>query len=248
MRVTEGFLTEREARFLAVAAAATPASGTILEIGSFKGRSTVGLATIARRYGLGPVVAVDPFTSPSSTDPDLRSAKSSHDDFARTIRGAELESDVEVHRALSSELAPTWTRPIRLLWIDGDHTYEGAKLDLDLYKPFLVDGAVVAMHDVLANFEGPIRVFMDDVLASDDFGPAGIVGSIGWAQYRPRDGSAPHFREARLRLRRQAQRIFPFVSTRRRLSGLRKLRFKLSRWTVPHGGVDPVEWAHALRS
>src|SRR5207247_307404 len=66
-----GFLTEREARFLALAAACVPAQGVILEIGSFKGKSTVGLASVAARYRLGKVVAVDPHTAPSSTDPGL---------------------------------------------------------------------------------------------------------------------------------------------------------------------------------
>src|SRR2546426_2564332 len=68
-----GFLTEREARFLALAAACTPGRGVILEIGSFKGKSTVGLASIAARYQLGQVVAVDPHTPPARTDPGLRS-------------------------------------------------------------------------------------------------------------------------------------------------------------------------------
>jgi len=41
----------------------------ILEIGSFKGKSTVGLASVAMRYGLGPVITVDPHSGPSVTDP-----------------------------------------------------------------------------------------------------------------------------------------------------------------------------------
>ena len=59
VRVAPGFLTEREARFLALAAACTPGQGVILEIGSFKGKSTVGLASVAARYHLGNIVAVD---------------------------------------------------------------------------------------------------------------------------------------------------------------------------------------------
>src|SRR4029077_10469806 len=68
VRAAPGFLTEREARFLALVAACTPGRGTILEIGSYKGKSTVGLASIAQRYGLGPVVSVDPHSAPAVTD------------------------------------------------------------------------------------------------------------------------------------------------------------------------------------
>lgn len=244
VRAAPGYLTEREARFLALAAAAAPGHGAILEIGSFKGKSTVGLASIAAWYGLGRVVAVDPFTAPAHTDPNLRGAASSYDDFCRTLAAAGLTHQVEVHQAVSRDVARGWQRPIRLLWIDGDHTYAGAKEDLDLFAPHLVDGGIVALHDVLHPFEGPIRVFVEELLASDDFGPAGLCGSIGWAQYRPRD-SAP-WRASREALRRRAARLIPFVQRGREPRGLAKLQYKLWRSFVPHAAPDPAAWVQAV--
>jgi hypothetical protein len=47
VRDTPGYLAEREARFLMLAAAAAPGRGAIIEVGSLKGRSTVGLAIVA---------------------------------------------------------------------------------------------------------------------------------------------------------------------------------------------------------
>ena len=243
---TTGYLTKREADFLVLAAAAAPAHGAVLEIGSFKGRSTVGLAYVARHYGLGAVVAVDPHTSPSATDPDLRTAHSSYEDFCANIRRAGVEDMVDHHRTFSTELAREWDRPLRLLWIDGDHTWAGAKADLDAFRAWLSEGAVVAFHDALRDFGGPTRVFVEEVLRSDDFGPAGVVGSIAWAQYRPHDGNAPRFREARRRLERRMAPLVPLVSDDRKLSGLRKLRFKLLRSRVPRGGVDPVQFAKTI--
>jgi len=243
VQAAPGFLTEREARFLALAAAASPAQGVILEIGSFKGKSTVGLASIAAHYGLGKVIAVDPFTAPASTDPGLGGSASSYDDFCRTLASAGLSDDVEVHRMFSRDLARGWSRPIRFLWIDGDHTYQGVKEDIDLFGPHLADGGVIAFHDVLHTFPGPVRVFLDDVLRSDRYGPAGCCGSIGWAQYRPRDGGGPGFR---VRRRALARRIAPLaaISARgREPSGLTKLRYQLYRASVPHGAVDPAAWA-----
>jgi predicted O-methyltransferase YrrM len=244
VRLAAGFLTEREARFLALAAACAPARGTILEIGSFKGKSTVGLASIAARYGLGKVVTVDPHTAPSVTDPDLRGQASSWDDFRTTVRAAGLETAVEVHHAFSRDLARGWDRPIRLLWIDGDHTYAGTKEDIDLFRRHLADGAIVALHDVLHPFEGPIRVFVEELLASDDFGPAGLCGSIGWAQYRPRDGA--RWRVARGNLRRRAARLVPLVRDGRELAGFKKLRYKLARARVPHAAPGAAAWVRAV--
>lgn len=229
---------------MALAAACAPGQGTILEIGSFKGKSTVGLASIAMRYGLGKVVTVDPHTAPSVTDPDLQGQASSWDDFQKTLRAAGVAPAVEVHRALSRDLARGWDRPIRLLWIDGDHTYAGAKEDIDLFRRHLADGAIVALHDVLHTFEGPIRVFVEELLASDDFGPAGLCGSIGWAQYRPRDGA--RWRVARGNLRRRAARLVPLVRDGRELAGFKKLRYKLARARVPHAAPGAAAWVRAV--
>ena len=244
MRAAPGFLTEREARFLAVVAACAPAQGTILEIGSYKGKSTVGLASIAQRYSLGPVVAVDPHTAPAVTDYGHGSQQSSWDEFQASLRRAGVEESVEAHRAYSRDLAPDWHRPIRFLWIDGDHTYNGAKADLELFRRHLAPHAIVAFHDVLHSFAGPIRVFVEDVLQSDQFGPAGLCGSIGWAQYRPGDGV--RWSAARRALARKARRLIPFVRGGEELKGLRKLRYKIWRGLVPHAAPDAAAWVREV--
>ena len=69
-----GFLAENEIRFLGTLAACTPASGAIVEIGSFKGKSTVVLGTMAGKYGLGPVVAIDPHQGLSYSGPTPRNS------------------------------------------------------------------------------------------------------------------------------------------------------------------------------
>ena len=57
---TEGFLTDREARFLALLAATPTCDGEILEIGTYRGRSTSILSQAAQLSGSGTVVAIDP--------------------------------------------------------------------------------------------------------------------------------------------------------------------------------------------
>jgi len=225
-------------------AACAPAGGTILEIGSYKGKSTVGLASIAQHYGLGPVVSVDPHSAPAVTDFGHGSRRSSWDDFQTSLRTAGVERTVEAHRAYSRDLARGWTRPIRFLWIDGDHTYRGAKEDIDLFRPHLASGAIVALHDVLHTFEGPVRVFAEALLDSDEFGPAGLCGSVGWAQYRPSDGGK--WRDQRRALRRRVGRLIGFVKEGREPNGFRKLRYKVWRGLVPHAAPDAAAWVRAI--
>ena len=114
-----GYIGELEFRALGLLAAGAPGPGVVVEIGSFKGKSMVGLASLAAHYGFGPVISIDPHTAPSVTDPMLGGKASSFDEFMANIRGAGIAQHVEVHRAPSRDVAKGWNRQIRLLWIDG---------------------------------------------------------------------------------------------------------------------------------
>lgn len=235
-----GHLGKEEAYFLGLLAACVPAKGRIVEIGSFKGRSTVMLAKVASHYDLGQVVAIDPHNSPILLDHQANPEASSFKEFLHSIEVAGVATHVESHLAYSTDVAASWNQPIRLLWIDGDHSYEGAKKDLDGFFPHLVPFGVVAFHDALNAFQGPIRVFVEDVLNSDRFGPAGFVHSIAWAQFRPEDGHV--FRERRSSLARRASRLIPFVDSGAELRGMAKRLYKLNRFLVPHSAMDAGDW------
>jgi MMP 1-O-methyltransferase len=239
-----GFLGENEARFLGLLAACIPARGVIVEIGSFKGRSTVMLGKVAAHYGLGPVVSIDPHTHNLTTGIDSSALPSTYEEFEASLRSAGVSEQVEIHKAFSTDVSPAWKREIRFLWIDGDHTYEGAKADFDGFFPFLAPGGVVAFHDALNNFSGPIRVFVEDVLRSNRFGSVGFVQSTAWAQFRPTDAS--RFAAAREKLERRAARLLPFVQKSGQLHGLEKIRYKLNRSRVSRGSVAPLHLARLL--
>jgi len=205
----EGLIRTNEMRLLFLAAALPTAEGEVLEIGSYKGRSTVVLARGALWAGQQKIVACDPFTSPSSTDPD----EPSYDDFCAAIECHGLVEHVEVHRERSADLARAWRRPIRLLWIDGDHTYAGVKSDVGGFFPHLAEGALAVFHDVgRSRFPGPTRCFIEDVLLSDRFGACGLTDYTAWAQRIGAGGLEAH-RETKSRLyrflsARLAQQVF----------------------------------------
>jgi hypothetical protein len=241
-----GYIGEREFGALATLFVSAPRHGVSVEIGSFRGRSTVGLAALAAHYGLGPIISIDPHSAPSATDPDLGGQPSSFADFLQALEHSGTREQVEVHRAASRDVAPAWNRPIRFLWIDGDHTYRGAKSDFDMFLPHVIDRGIVALHDTLHEFEGPIRVFVEDMLRSDRFGPAGLLHSIGWAQYCPSEGV--RFRGSREQLARQAGKLIPLVAGGRRVTGLAKYRWKLRCAMIPHPILTPAELENLLVS
>ena len=160
IRAIPGYMTDRDARHLAMLVACAKGPGEILEIGSFMGKSTVLLSRAAERaHGTPKIVAVDPLTQPSETDPNIPNHRPSRDDFYSNLKEAGVDEHVEFHEMLSHKLAQQWSRSIRLLWIDGDHTWKGAVSDFDNFAPHLTPGGIIALHDVMHYFNGPTRVF-----------------------------------------------------------------------------------------
>ncbi len=248
IETVEGYLSPNEIRFLALLAAYPTADGEILEIGSFKGKSTIILAKSAALIGNETVHAVDPMIAPSETDPDLRGADSSFPDFQKNIENHKVSENIEFHQKFSYELAHNWNKPLRFLWIDGDHTYQGTKLDLDGFAAHLSDGAIVAIHDVLHEFEGGIRVFMEDILLSPNFGACGFVGSIAWAQFHKDEKKGWEHRAQKMKLYKRLSRLIPFVVFKKELKGVEKKIYKLFRSRVPRKLPKPEEWIKKVKS
>ncbi|MFV2057362.1 MAG: class I SAM-dependent methyltransferase [Thiohalomonadales bacterium] len=243
----EGYLSEREAALVALAAVVPTSPGQILEIGSFKGKSTILLSKGAQLSDKALVTAIDPLTAPSHTDPSLGKDLSSENDFFNNLKIHGVTDNVDFHQKYSYELKNKWTSPIRLLWIDGDHTYPGAKLDFDLFSPYLSDGAIIMMDDVLNKFSGPLRVFVENIVLSSNFGAMGICGSIGWAQYHSDPAKVAPYRDEKLRLYKQLSRLLPYyllddLGRSKNKNAFEKLRFQFNRARTPHGEILPEEW------
>lgn len=78
-------------------------------------------------------------------------------------------------------------RQVDVLFIDGDHSYEGVKKDYELYAPFVRTGGVIAFHDIVkfpdyTNVK--VKEFWDEVKADKKYKefikePPGVWGGIG---------------------------------------------------------------------
>ena len=152
------------------------------------------------------LVAVDPLPDEGPLARDESGKWSARALLDANLRASGRGGGNRVPPGCSYELAPQWDRPLRLLWIDGDHRYASTKQDFDLFSPFLADGAILAMHDVLSRYDGCIRVFTEDVLASPHFGASGLCGSIGWAQFWQDPARAQEYRRRNAQLRRGCSR------------------------------------------
>lgn len=188
-RTLGGWLTEAEGAFLYALAARGPGTGAIVEIGSNRGKSTTLLARAARLAGREHVHAIDPHRGGTEAE------------FRRNLAQEGLDDWVIPHVAKSQEFVGGWRDPIRLLFIDGLHTYEGVRADYADWAPFVVEGGVIALHDTF-QWEGPRRVVEETILDARDTFLVGIVDSITAVRKLPRHGFARRSRHAGLRLGR----------------------------------------------
>jgi MMP 1-O-methyltransferase len=159
-----GWLTAEEGETLYRLAKACTGRGVIVEIGSWRGKSTTCLGLGSKAGNGVPVFAVDPHS------------EHTFGDFSRNMEEAGLTDLVTPVPGRSQELAEGFDEPIELLFIDGAHQYELVNEDFDRWVPKVVEGGVVAMHDTTW-FPGPKRVADERIFKSDRFKDARYVFS-----------------------------------------------------------------------
>jgi predicted O-methyltransferase YrrM len=166
----EGWLYPAEGRWLFENARSIPRGGNIVEIGSFKGRSTCCLAGGCQSRGR--VFAIDSFDG----GPNLPRADSLAD-FRRNLSRCGLSAHVEPVVGLSFDIAKSWNQPIHLLFIDGSHNYEDVLADFEQFFPNVVPGGKVALHDVNSgDWPGVRRAWMQINRALTDIGYCESLG------------------------------------------------------------------------
>ena len=141
----DGWLKLKEAELLFEAAAAVR-SGCIVEIGSYRGRSTVALAAGSTAGANAPVYAIEPhehFIGPKGGAFGPNDRRS----FFRTMLQTKLVGTVRLLNSTSQVIVPGWDKPVGLLFIDGDHRYEAVYTDFTGWRPFLTNDSLVIFND-----------------------------------------------------------------------------------------------------
>ncbi|MEC9373784.1 MAG: class I SAM-dependent methyltransferase [Planctomycetota bacterium] len=170
----EGQLSMEECQFLL-----TRSQGrkTIVEIGSYRGKSTVLLA-LGCADVQGKVTAIDPHMPA----PGCSIVFDEEDErvLRETIRKHGVADRVDHWVMTSVEARPKWGEtPIDMLWIDGDHSEEGVRTDLEHWAPLVRVGGIVAGHDY-THREGVKRAWDAYVGKDDRWTPSRVVRSIVW--------------------------------------------------------------------
>ena len=134
---------------------------TIVEIGVAE-----GVSALALRQGMAAdcnLFLIDPFHF--SRHPIFNFTRRT----ARRLVGSFLRGNVAWIESFSFDAVQKWSRPIDLLFIDGDHTEEGVRRDWNEWNKFLAPGGIVLFHDA--------RIF-DGGWTSPEYGPVKLVDDL----------------------------------------------------------------------
>jgi predicted O-methyltransferase YrrM len=170
-----GWLTDEEGEALYDLARACTGRGVIVEIGSWKGKSTVCLGLGSRAGDGVRIFAIDPHA-------DYRFG-----DFKANVERAGISDLVTPVPSLSQDAADGFDEPIELLFVDGSHVEEDVRVDFDRWVPKVVDEGWVAFHDTTWT-AGPRRVVGERIYRSRTFKDVRFVlGSTTVARKVPRN-------------------------------------------------------------
>jgi predicted O-methyltransferase YrrM len=145
-RDVEGWLTEAQARRLFAAAAAVAPGGRVVEIGSFRGRSAIVLASAG-----ADVVCVDPHAGsdrgPREIAADAGRGDADLEAFRANLARAGVADRVRHVRAFSDAALGEVPGPVDVLFVDGAHRIVPARADIRRWGDRVRPGGRMLVHD-----------------------------------------------------------------------------------------------------
>ena len=188
----QGWTSYREGFFLYEMAKKSAGKGVIVEIGSWKGKSTVCLGLGALAGKKTEIYAVDPHTgSPDHLAQHPGEKIWTFKEFKENMKNAGLENAVSPVIKTSDEAVKNWEKPIELLYLDVNyHDYELSKKDFTEWSKFVTEGGTIAIHNTypdiqaiifenqpLYGWPAPRKVLREFVFGSKNFKNISIISN-----------------------------------------------------------------------
>ncbi|HEV7396247.1 MAG TPA: class I SAM-dependent methyltransferase [Pyrinomonadaceae bacterium] len=117
---------------------------TICEIGSAGGGTTFLLTQAAAQDAV--IVTIDLEFSRPRQEAIIRFASNTQRVFCLEGNSHHPQMVREVRNCLDQQT-------LDVLYLDGDHSYEGIKTDFELYSPLVRPGGIIVFHDIVPDFK-----------------------------------------------------------------------------------------------
>jgi hypothetical protein len=179
----DGWLTEAQARLLHDRARALEPGDRVVEIGSYRGRSTIVLAG-AVVDGVS-LVAIDSHDGDNRGPRQVRGVwqegQSDLDAFQENLKRSQVQDRVKHLRARSDQALSMLDGPVDLLYIDGAHQFRAARADIKEWGARVPLGGTMLVHDGFSSI-GVTLALLSEQACSDRWRYAGRAGSL--VEYR----------------------------------------------------------------
>ncbi len=173
-RNLDGWLSDNEAVGLYSVAHKLGRNASVVEIGSWQGKSTYCIVKGLRN---GKVYAIDPFNADAGQDVgsenEYKLKKGNSDllqNFKKNMQELGVNDKIEIKKGYSYDFQNDFSA-INFLFIDGDHSIAGCTSDFEMYSPKIVPGGFIAFHDFYEerNELGPTYVINNILSKRSDF-------------------------------------------------------------------------------
>lgn len=179
----EGWMTEDQARRLHDRAFDLGAGARIVEIGSFRGRSLIVLASAAAP-GVE-IVSIDPHAGsdrgPQEIAADQERGDDDHTVYERNLTEAGVRERITHVRKMSDEALVDVDGDIDLLYIDGAHRFGPARADIVDWGARVSGGGTMLIHDSFSSI-GVTLALLTTTFVSGEWRYVGRSQSM--AEYR----------------------------------------------------------------
>lgn len=172
-----GWLTKAEGTFLYKAAKEVNPKNVIVEIGSWKGKSTVCLGKGVHENSQVTIYAIDPHIGSSKHQKMFNNSVDTYKEFIENIKRAAVNQYIEPIQKTSEEASKNFHKPIEFLFIDGAHEFELANLDYKLWFPKVIDQGLISFHDTW-HLLGPHLVTARILLFSSEIKNPKLIDTI----------------------------------------------------------------------
>jgi predicted O-methyltransferase YrrM len=150
LRKVKGATPDEIGLTLADMAIGVPPDEAIVEIGVYQGRTALLMAWGAQQGNKAHVWGIDAWGSDGNTyGPPFTESES----WARyNVMATGYNDAVTLVRGFGHQVARDWNPgtdglPVGLLFVDGDHSKDGARRDIEAWAPNLAPGAIIAVDD-----------------------------------------------------------------------------------------------------
>jgi predicted O-methyltransferase YrrM len=182
----EGWLSPSQAQRLWMRARELPPGASLVEIGSYRGRSAIVLARGAPPGAT--LIAIDPHAGNDRGPREIRGSAAEgdadHRAFLANLERAGVAGVVRHVRRPSQEAHRDVDAPVDLLYVDGAHRFGPASADLASWGERVRPGGTLLVHDAFSSI-GVTLALLRLLVFGRDFRYVGRTASL--AEYRRAD-------------------------------------------------------------